>query len=467
LQRVRPVASLVAAALAAGLFWLQPLAAHATASPSPTASAVPTPTPTPSPTPGPVDNQNLLYSLDGWGGLHPFGSAPPLNITAYWQGWDIARGLALFGDGSGGYVLDGWGGLHPFGSATPVSSGAYWQGWDIARGVVLLPGATAANPGGYVLDGWGGLHPFGDAPATGGGAYWSGWDIARGVVLLPDGTGGYVLDGWGGLHPFAIGANPLPATPATPAYWPGWDIARGVALVPDGSGGYVLDGWGGLHPFGSAPPAAGGAYWQNWDIARSVVEWTAQPAGSGGGWVLDGWGGLHPFNGAPAEAATGYWPGWDIAHGAAGPGSGSTHRVPPPPPPGHRKIIVSLTQQRLWAYNPDGTLYLTSLVTTGMPQLRTDQGTFKIFAKYSPFEFISPWPPWSPFWYPDAWVTWAEEFVGDGTFLHDAPWEPNWAFGPGSENGPYASHGCVHVPDWAMSRLWTWAKVGDTVIVQP
>jgi hypothetical protein len=36
--------------------------------------------------------------------------------TAYWQGWDIARGLVLRSDNTGGYILDGAGGLHGFGS---------------------------------------------------------------------------------------------------------------------------------------------------------------------------------------------------------------------------------------------------------------------------------------------------------------------------------------------------------------
>src|SRR5690242_8250461 len=63
-----------------------------------------------------ADNQSPLYTLDGWGGVHPVGSSPPLSASAYWQGWDIARGLALNSTGSGGYVVDGWGGIHPVGS---------------------------------------------------------------------------------------------------------------------------------------------------------------------------------------------------------------------------------------------------------------------------------------------------------------------------------------------------------------
>src|ERR1035437_2364939 len=204
------------------------------------------------------------YVLDGWGGLHPFGGAPAVSGTAYWQGWDIARGIALdpCAGQSGGYVLDGWGGLHPFGSAPAGSGTAYWQGWDIARGIVL----QSTGQGGYVLDGWGGLNPFGGAPAVSGTASWHGWDIARGIVLQSTGQGGDVLDGWGGLHPCGTTAG---EPPTVTAYWSGWNIARGLVLSSDTSG-YVLDGWGGVHPFGGAPAVSGTAYWQGWDIARGI-----------------------------------------------------------------------------------------------------------------------------------------------------------------------------------------------------
>jgi spore germination protein YaaH len=131
------------------------------------------------------------YVLDGWGGLHAFGingGAPPVNdisLSAYWPGWMIARDVVLVpGNGMySGYVLDGWGGLHPFhptkdGSAMPptISPSAYWRGWDIARGLYFLPGSSTA---GYTLDGWGGVHPFGGAPAVNNHPYWPGSDIAR------------------------------------------------------------------------------------------------------------------------------------------------------------------------------------------------------------------------------------------------------------------------------------------------
>ena len=278
---------------------------------------------------GALDNKGHLYTLDGWGNVHNDGSAPPLGITQYWPGWNIARSIALFPDGTGGYVLDGWGGLHPFGNASPVAASGYWPGWDIARQVVLAPWATKASPAGWTLDGWGGIHQFGGAPAVSGvTGYWPGWDIARGIVILPDSTpssvAGYTLDGWGGVHPFG-------GAPAVSnfTYWYRWDIARGITLSPDASktnpSGWTLDGYGGVHPFGNAPAAPQSAYWPGWDIARGIVTWTGSGSGSGG-WVLDGWGGIHPFGNAPAIAPYAYWSGWDIATSLAGNASNSGSR---------------------------------------------------------------------------------------------------------------------------------------------
>ncbi len=204
--------------------------------------------------------------------------------------------------GPGGYTLDGYGSVHPFGSAPPAVQGPSWPGWDIARSVARIPG----QPSGYVLDGFGGVHPFGAAVSAGVTSYWPNWNIARGIAIRPDGHSGYVVDGWGGIHPFG-GAPPV----ALSAYWPGWDIVRGIVLRPDGVSGYTLDGWGGVHPFGDAPEVDVTGYWSGWDIARSI---TLRTDGISG-WVVDGYNGVHSFGGAPAVASTGYFPGQDVARG--------------------------------------------------------------------------------------------------------------------------------------------------------
>jgi len=214
------------------------------------------------------------YQLDGYGHIHPFGSAAPANITGFWPGWNIAHSFVVNPSGDSGYVLDGYGGLHSFaaqGVAMPVppTNGPYWGGWDIARYVQLLPGSSTS---GYILDGWGELHPFGTAPPVQVTGYWPNWDIARGFVINPDGTTGYVMDGYGGLHPFAAVGATMPNGIVDGPYWGGWDIARSVTLIPGQTGqGYVMDAYGGLHPFGGAPGISSSGYFPGHDVARGFV----------------------------------------------------------------------------------------------------------------------------------------------------------------------------------------------------
>jgi hypothetical protein len=225
-----------------------------------------------------------------------------------------------------GYTVDGFGGLHPFsvGGAAPLgaTTGApYWNNVDIARGVALLPNKT----GGYVLDGWGGLHPFAInggpmPPKPTGGPYWVGWDIAKSIAINPNGKSGFVMDGWGGMHPFSIDGTTMPTKPADSPYWQGFNIARGVTLLK-GGGGYTADGWGGLHPFtinnATAQPVPAAAYWQGWDIVRGVTV----TSDDGAGYTIDGYGGLHGFviTKTPPllTASSGYWPNRDIARGGS------------------------------------------------------------------------------------------------------------------------------------------------------
>ncbi|HEY8744216.1 MAG TPA: L,D-transpeptidase [Chloroflexota bacterium] len=127
-------------------------------------------------------------------------------------------------------------------------------------------------------------------------------------------------------------------------------------------------------------------------------------------------------------------------------------------------IVISLSAQSLTAYQ-EGTPVLWTPVTTGRPGLETPVGTTNVFYRSSPYLFISPWPSGSVYWYPPSWVNFALEFRSGGYFVHDAPWEPNWAFGQGSPYGAYASHGCVHVPYNAMRFLYGWTPYGTAVTV--
>ncbi len=130
-----------------------------------------------------------------------------------------------------------------------------------------------------------------------------------------------------------------------------------------------------------------------------------------------------------------------------------------------KAIYINVTWQELIAYQ-NGCPYIVTPVTTGMVGLRTPTGTYHIFDKQSPFQFISPWPPGNQYWYAPAWVNYVMEFINDGTFIHDWPDEPYASFGPGSENGPFASRGCVHVYEPVMAKLYQWTPIGTEVVVQ-
>ena len=135
-----------------------------------------------------------------------------------------------------------------------------------------------------------------------------------------------------------------------------------------------------------------------------------------------------------------------------------------------KKIIVSLSRETLYAY--DGArLALQTLVTTGNPALPTPTGTYSVMAKYHPYEFISPWPSGSQYWYPPSLAQYAMLFRDGGYFLHDAPWRS--AFGPGTNGAGQpgtnygGTHGCVNIPPAAMIFLWNWTPPGTTVLVVP
>jgi L,D-transpeptidase catalytic domain len=135
-----------------------------------------------------------------------------------------------------------------------------------------------------------------------------------------------------------------------------------------------------------------------------------------------------------------------------------------------KKIIVSLSRQTLYAYDGDR-LALQTLVTTGNPALPTPAGTYTVMGKYHPFEFVSPWPAGSQYWYPPSLAQYAMLFRDGGYFLHDAPWRS--AFGPGTNGAGQpgtnygGTHGCVNIPPGAMVFLWNWTPTGTTVMVVP
>jgi hypothetical protein len=131
-----------------------------------------------------------------------------------------------------------------------------------------------------------------------------------------------------------------------------------------------------------------------------------------------------------------------------------------------RLIVISIRDEELTALQ-NGKVVVQTPVTTGrVPDLATDIGPMHVLGKDSPWKMHSPWPKGSPDWYPDTVVQMVVWFTDTGEGMHDASWQ-TLPYGPGSELGPDASHGCVHVPMDAEKTLFAWATVGTPVIVIP
>jgi lipoprotein-anchoring transpeptidase ErfK/SrfK len=153
--------------------------------------------------------------------------------------------------------------------------------------------------------------------------------------------------------------------------------------------------------------------------------------------------------------------------------TGASNNPPPAPSTGGKTIVINLTNQDLYAYNSDGSVFLHTLVVTGRPELPTPTGTYHVFAKLSPTTFYSPWPVGSPYYYAPTYINYALEFIAGGYYIHDATWRGD--FGPGNNDwhqdpiGGWmtGSHGCVNVTLQDAQTLYNWAPIGTTVQVTP
>lgn len=139
-------------------------------------------------------------------------------------------------------------------------------------------------------------------------------------------------------------------------------------------------------------------------------------------------------------------------------------------PDPRKRIGISLSQQKLFAY-VGNTVVMSTLVSTGNQALTpTPAGHYTIYSRYHPYQFISPWPLGHPYYYEPAWSSYAFEFIGGGYFIHDAPWRN--VFGPASQaGGPPGTdyggtHGCVNVPLSAAQFVNNWAPNGTPVDVR-
>jgi lipoprotein-anchoring transpeptidase ErfK/SrfK len=126
--------------------------------------------------------------------------------------------------------------------------------------------------------------------------------------------------------------------------------------------------------------------------------------------------------------------------------------------PASKRILVSINQQHLWAYDGNTQVY-DSAVITGASALgdATPIGTWRIYSKVTNTHLIGPtWNDFVQFWMP---------FVG-AYGLHDASWRDPSQFGT-STYPQQGSHGCVELPVATAAWLFNWAAVGTQVTIEP
>ena len=139
-------------------------------------------------------------------------------------------------------------------------------------------------------------------------------------------------------------------------------------------------------------------------------------------------------------------------------------QVSPPPdvaapapvqPTTAKRIVVSVGQQYLWAYEGEVPV-LESNVSTGKAGFETPLGVYFVNTKYET-ERMAGTLGGETYDIPD--VPDVMYFTGLGHALHGAYWHANF--------GAPMSHGCVNLPLWVADWLYAWAPLGTPVSIVP
>ena len=122
-----------------------------------------------------------------------------------------------------------------------------------------------------------------------------------------------------------------------------------------------------------------------------------------------------------------------------------------------KRIIVDRSEQKLYAYDGDE-LFMKISVSTGLSDMPTPRGNFKIFSKIPSRYMQGPLPGISDQEYDLPGVPWTMYFTAEGAAIHGAYWHDKF--------GSVWSHGCVNLPIAEAEKLYNWAPIGTRVTVQ-
>ena len=129
--------------------------------------------------------------------------------------------------------------------------------------------------------------------------------------------------------------------------------------------------------------------------------------------------------------------------------------APPPPAGAAQSIVVSISQQRMWAYEGESVV-MSSLVSTGRPGFDTPTGTFWILVKkeIEDMEGLIGGEYYNVEDVPDVMY-----FTNEGHAFHGTYWHNNF--------GAVMSHGCVNLPLDVAAWLYDWTPIGTIVLIVP
>jgi hypothetical protein len=125
----------------------------------------------------------------------------------------------------------------------------------------------------------------------------------------------------------------------------------------------------------------------------------------------------------------------------------------PPAPSGGRSVVVSLSQQALWAYE-DGAVIRSTYVSTGTEKFRTPPGYFTVNTKVPEQDMEG---VIGGEYYNVPKVPNVLYFTNRGHAIHGTYWHENF--------GVPMSHGCINLPMDVAEWMYAWARVGMAVVI--
>lgn len=123
-----------------------------------------------------------------------------------------------------------------------------------------------------------------------------------------------------------------------------------------------------------------------------------------------------------------------------------------------QRIVIDRSEQRLVAYEADGTVFMDQRISTGLDATPTPRGTFTIFKKTPSRYMQGPLPGISNDYYDLPGVPWNMYFTEQGGAIHGAYWHDKF--------GQQWSHGCVNLPTEKAHALYLWAELGTEVTIR-